>query len=352
MDDKKLRIYGQLTISSISFACFYLSSVLEESISLWKLLIYINVTTFIVWESLRLGILLARRMYPQIQQTKQRLVCVAIITLVIVAIFPYVKFGFGDLLQLYGPGQPAGGPIPLYAFLRIVGQNIFFCLFIAAVYEAIYFFELWKQMFRQSEALKQEHLVSQVHSLKEQVSPHFLFNSLNTLSYLVSRDATKAERYIEEMAAVYRYLLTINERHVVTLEEELSFIKAYTHLLKTRYNQHFHVTVDVDPIYHSWLLPPLTLQLLIENAVKHNIVDSQHPMEVTIRSLENEAALEVQNPIQKKRKPVRSERKGLTNIIARYELLGLPAVRVEETDHYFTVVVPFKPSPVYESADY
>jgi hypothetical protein len=351
MRDTKLRIYGQLTISIISFGCFYLSSVIEGNISIWKLLVYVFVTTFIVWEALRVFIQLARRQFPTIGQTRQRLVMVTILTLFLVALFPLVKYGFGDLIQLYGNAEKHSGGIRVYDYLRIMGQNIFYCLFIAAAYEAIYFFELWKQMFQQSEALKKEQLAGQLHSLKEQVSPHFLFNSLNTLSSLVSRDAGKAERFIEEMATVYRYLLEVGDKYLVTLDEELSFAEAYIHLLQTRYNQHFSVTIAIDPEYRKCMLPPLTLQLLIENAVKHNVVDSRHPLELFIQSKADHTLL-VQNRIQKKRQPVRSEKKGLVNIMERYALLELPPVEVEERDEHFIVSVPLKPMVVYAGADY
>ena len=351
MRDTKLRIYGQLTISIISFLCFYLSSVIEGGISFWKLLVYIVVTTFIVWEGLRLFILFARRSFPTIVQTRQRLVMVILLTLLMVAVFPLFKYSFGDLIHLYGNTNPPGNSIRLYDYLRIVGQNIFYCLFITAAYEAIYFFALWKEVFKQSEALKKAQVTSQLHSLKEQVSPHFLFNSLNTLSALVSRDAGKAERFIEEMATVYRYLLEVGDQSLVTLEEELSFAEAYTHLLQTRYNHHFKVVIDVEPAYYKCTLPPLTLQLLIENAVKHNIVDSRHPLELKIRSAE-EHKLVVQNKIQKKRQPVRSERKGLTNIMERYALLELVPLQVEECNEYFTVIVPLKQDAVYAGIDY
>lgn len=134
--------------------------------------------------------------------------------------------------------------------------------------EAVYHFNRLLKSEKEAEALKKENLQTQLESLKQQVNPHFLFNSLNTLSYLIGEDTEKAEDFLNELCKVYRYLLRSNEHELTDLKTELQFIRSYFHLLKTRYGDNLRLTVAIEPPYETYLLPSLTLQLLIENAVK------------------------------------------------------------------------------------
>jgi sensor histidine kinase YesM len=148
--------------------------------------------------------------------------------------------------------------------------------------EGNYTFNKWKENIQEGEQLKKANLQTQFEGLKHQVSPHFLFNSINTLSSLIHEDKERAEKFIDEMSNVYRYLLRNNEEELVTLESELKFIQSYYHLLKTRYGAGIDMSVTVDKQTENYLLPPLTLQLLVENAVKHNNVLKETPLLIEI----------------------------------------------------------------------
>ncbi|MFC5408414.1 sensor histidine kinase [Larkinella bovis] len=191
--------------------------------------------------------------------------------------------------------------------------------------------------------LRQEMSEVQMRALQSQLNPHFLFNSLNSLSSLITDEPVKAEQFVDEMASVYRYILQNNDYELTTLSRELQFIHSYFHLLETRYGRGIHLEIAVEEAYLSWQLPPLTLQLLIENAVKHNIVSADQPLAIRL-STGNGHWLSICNNLQ--RKPVdrvKSTKKGLLNILTKYQMLGQATPTVEETDTEFVVRLPLIP---------
>jgi sensor histidine kinase YesM len=191
-----------------------------------------------------------------------------------------------------------------------------------------------------AERLEKENLETQYQGLKTQVNPHFLFNSLNTLSALIPSMPAKAERFVEELSMVYRYLLRSNEQDLISLKEELGFIRSYDLLLKTRFDEGFLLHINVPGMMLDHRLPPLTLQILVENAVKHNIISSQEPLHVYIE-ITGARSLSVRNNLQKKQSLMHSHKVGLKNIVSRYALLDQqPEVTISETPSEFIVTVP------------
>lgn len=207
-----------------------------------------------------------------------------------------------------------------------------------AVYETEASFGRIRASQLEAEQLKKAQLQTQFDSLKEQVNPHFLFNSLNSLSSLIASDPARAEEFVEEMSRVYRYLLRSNEEQLTTLQKEIAFIESYNLLLTTRFGSGFQPVLMIEDKMKDWLLPPMTLQLLIENAVKHNIVDPDTPL--TVQLYTKDEKLVVSNNLQKKNKTVASNKIGLSNIISKYELLNHPGVEIRETTEAFIVVLP------------
>ncbi len=230
-------------------------------------------------------------------------------------------------------------PALLFRFIQAVSFALLFSYLIAGIYETRYFIHEWRKSFIEAEDLKKLNLQIQVDSLKNQINPHFLFNSLNTLSSLVNSDKLKAEKFIDEMSTIYRYVLQNNERNLITLADELEFIDAFFNLLKTRYEDAIQLIVRVNKDYLNFYLPPHTLQLLVENAVKHNIVSSAKPLIIKIFT-DDLQQLIVENNIQQKATAVKSNKMGLTNIFAKYNLLNQPQVIINHTDLIFRVMLP------------
>lgn len=226
---------------------------------------------------------------------------------------------------------------------------VFTVIVVTAVFESINAFEKWEKTLRETEQLKKLHLQTQFEGLKSQINPHFLFNSLNSLSSLIEEDTEKAERFVEEMSSVYRYLLRSNETQLVRLSEELMFVNSYFHLLSTRYGENIRLEQAVDSNYTDFLLPPLTLQLLLENAVKHNVILPEQPLHIRIETVpsvnsseetEEAGRLIIRNNLQRKSTRVLSNQVGLVNITTQYQLLGGGEVVVKEEDDFFTVTLP------------
>jgi two-component system LytT family sensor kinase len=187
------------------------------------------------------------------------------------------------------------------------------------------------------EHLKQAQLAANLSSLKEQLSPHFLFNTLNTLSSLSQEKIVKD--YVAELANVYRYVLQYKELDAATLKQELAFIESYLYIIKTRLENAIDVNIDVDKNALSSRIPPLTLQLLIENAIKHNIASSGRQLKIEIKSTDGNF-LFVSNNFQPKTSVQVSTGMGLSNVMQRYRLLFDKEVTIEKTDNFFTIKLP------------
>jgi hypothetical protein len=210
---------------------------------------------------------------------------------------------------------------------------------VTCIHEGVYAFELWQQKLLETEKLRKANLQSQFESLKQQINPHFLFNCLNSLSSLIEEDPEQANLFIEEMSNVYRYLLRSNESELTTLEAELRFANSYFHLLSTRYGSNLQLEESIAAEYKDYMLPPLTLQLLMENVVKHNVIMPQQPLFIQLKTTP-EGKLVVTNNLQKKAVTIPSSRIGLANIASKYSLLGQGEISIEEDHQYFSVKLP------------
>lgn len=273
-----------------------------------------------------------RKKYPVYEQTYRRIINWILVILFITPVFVILLYLFYRWIQYPSAVQEGGWKWGLLVGFAadIVG---------IAFNEGIYTFSKWKENIQETEQLKKANLQTQFDGLKHQVSPHFLFNSINTLSSLIHEDKERAEEFIDEMSNVYRYLLRNNEEELVPLSTELKFIHSYYHLLKTRYGNGIEMKLDINKEMENHLLPPLTLQLLVENAVKHNNVLKEKPLLIEITGNSN-GRLTVKNNLQKKTGKVDSSKIGLSNIKEKFRLLNQPEVVIKETPAMFMVTLP------------
>ncbi len=221
-------------------------------------------------------------------------------------------------------------------------ENIFFgntiTLIVVSLVEGVYFFRRWKESLLLTEKMKSENMASQLNSLKAQLDPHFLFNSLNVLSSLIKKDTEKAELFIEDFAKVYRYVLDVKDEMVVMLNQELKFLESYTNLQKIRFGDALMISVQINPRPMILFLPPLCLQELVSNAVKHNEVSKERPLKIEIFNQGD--TLMVRNNLQRRDEDVDSTGVGIENIKKRYSLLCDKVPGFEATEQYFTTKVP------------
>ena len=237
-----------------------------------------------------------------------------------------------------------------YGLLILVSMCV---LITAMLYEGITYFGKWKDALTETEQVEKLHLESQFQSLQSQLNPHFLFNSLNVLSSLITENPRRAEDFVDELSNVYRYLLRSNERELALVGEELRFIRSFFHLLETRHDTGVSMNIKVGQENFDKKLPALALQILVENAVKHNEISPGKPLNIEIfsqqctppaKSKMNECyftcQIIVRNNIQRKATRPQSNHVGLDNLRQRYELLGVSGFDVVDDGQYFTVTLP------------
>ena len=198
----------------------------------------------------------------------------------------------------------------------------------------------WKQTAIDAERLQRENLSARYENLKSQVNPHFLFNSLNALTNLVYEDQDKAVKFIKQLSDVYRYVLDTRDREVVPLEVELKFLESYVYLQQIRFGDKLKIELHLNGTRS--LVAPLSLQMLIENAIKHNVVSEKDPLHVKVYA--DYQYLSVENNLQKKMMmDENSSGLGLENIRRRYEFLVNKKVLIEESATKFIVRLPVIP---------
>ncbi|MGA0559815.1 sensor histidine kinase [Larkinella sp. VNQ87] len=300
----------------------------------WRIPFFFILGSVLVWETNRWGIILSRRKYPELTQTLRRIVYQLSWFVFFASLIRITQTFFYELIGIW-PSEESllFKPYFFNTLVSVVGT-----VQIAAYYEGVYLYQRWKITYTEAQELKKVNLQSQLDSLKTQINPHFLFNNLNSLSSLITSDTDQAERFVDELSSVYRYLLQQNNRDLCPLTDEVNFIMAYFHLLKTRYGDGIFLETQIEPHYLTYLIPPLTLQILLENAIKHNIIAVSRPL--TIRLYTEEGHLFVENNIQKKKVAVPSNQIGLQNIMIKYKLLAHSPVTIRYDEHTFLVGVP------------
>lgn len=337
---KKLNtFYGWCFLISMPFIAFaycfimYGSRLLNE----WQPWVYgylvIYAMGFVSWRLHYFYNSFLQKKFPGIEQTKYRvslkfftyILIMSPSVLAILFVFNYFKIAEyrlenGDIVN---------------ALLVGFSTNIIF----ESLYEAVYIIEKYKETILEQEMLEQMTLQQEFDNLKEKVNPHFLFNCFNTLSSLILENKALAEKFLDELSKVYRYLLRNNEDGMSTVENEVKFIQSYFQLMRIRHGNGINVNLQIDRKYYPYLLPSLSLQLLVENAVKHNVISKQTPLSIELFTTEGKQ-LVVNNNLNKRIVQEKSTKIGLQNIEAKYKLMNQDGFQVVEGEKNFMVVLP------------
>jgi hypothetical protein len=333
LNDKWFRFLGIPLVALMGHLIFYnRNEAGDQRFGFWTIYFLSLAETMLLWEANRVVIKYSRKKYPALNQTRKRVLLLLLTCITVTIIVRTANIFLYDATNFWGSRFPAE------AYLKGIFVALLFVIIVVGSYEAIYYFSKWKHVAVEAEALKKENLQTQFNSLKMQLSPHFLFNSLGSLETLIDEDPQTARRFVGEMSSVYRYLLQANEYQLTSVRNEINFITAYIGMLKIRFGEGLRVVINVEESVMDRLIPPLTLQILVENAVKHNAVLSARPLLVNIYS--DYDKLIIENNLQKKISAVSSNKKGLANIISKYKLLEEPEIDITETDSKFRVVIP------------
>ncbi len=222
-----------------------------------------------------------------------------------------------------------------------IGMNALGTVFIYVFQKGMFLKQKAAEKAHQTELLQKDFNQFRLQALKNQVNPHFLFNSLSVLSSLVHRDAGLAEQFVVRLSQAYTYILSQKEAGLVSLEEELRFLRSYFFLLQIRFENKLKLEIDI-PDMEDAMVPPLILQLLLENAVKHNKMSAASPLKVTVRR--QAATLIVENNVNRRDSKEESTGLGLENIRKRYGMITNVEVKITETGDRFSVMIPVLPA--------
>ncbi len=226
---------------------------------------------------------------------------------------------------------------PVYWTLRTSYIAVLISFTVSLIFLAVAFFQYWKKSLLEAERFKAEMLQYKYEALQNQINPHFLFNSFNVLSDLVYEDQNKAIAFIRQLSQLFRYVLDSRDRELVPIQEELEFIEAFSCLLQTRFEDKLIIRQEFEA-REDEMIVPMTLQLLIENCVKHNEISASQPL--TVQIMRTGDYLKVENNLQLKSAGLDSKKTGLSNIRQQFKFFTDKEIVLTETDHSFSVEVP------------
>lgn len=287
------------------------SLILEYLVSCVRTFVFV----FILYGAVSSIVNLLNKKLPWVENRVRRFVVELLCILLLSAILAFI--GAGVFIYIHENKLEQNY---IYYALKAMRMLYFVFLLCFTVFEAINQFQEKEKWLLLSEKYEKQHVRSQLEVLRNQVNPHFLFNSLNVLSSLIYKDVDKADQFINEFAKVYRYLLDMEKDSLVNLSEEMKFLESYVFLQKIRFGESLKVDIFVDNGLKDKLIPTLSLQMLIENAIKHNVISSKMPL--FIRVVNDDDVLLVENNLQLREAEVVSTGLGQKNIIRRYALIS------------------------------
>jgi two-component system, LytTR family, sensor kinase len=333
-DDRKMMLIG---IPLLSMAIpILLNFKVNTDHSYWGHLVPESAVYVIgFWMTFRYIIIAFHKAFPDIKEAKKR-IKFSLLSIFLAA--PLVKFLLEFVTdQIMNFCQLEEHAMPEYLQLLL---NIYIPSgLIVALYEAMFYFTKYKESIVEKEKLEKIHIQTQLDNLRNQINPHFLFNSLNTLMNLIPSDPDIAMNYLSKLSKFYRYSVSAKEEMIVPLSKEIECAELYAELVEVRFRDGIHFTFPDNMDINQSVLP-MTLQLLIENAVKHNIVSKSKPLNIKIEVDNAAGYVSVINNVQKKMEAISSTGMGLKNIQDRYSYFTKKEMICEKTEDYFKVSIP------------
>ena len=330
--------YTIFGILALAFINHYLFNNAVELVTIKLQLIAWSVTLFFTtshWIILRLLLIFLRKKYPDFKDDKKR---ISLLILAIIGSVAFVHFFAGWLSSSF-----VNFLFDVHArhitSLKVLIPITIITAMIMAIYEIIYSHVRLEKSIREEEQAKQVMIQAQLDTLRNQAQPHFLFNSLNTLRDIIEQDPREeATDFVDNLSNVYRFILESGSTNLIAIEKELKFAKAYVSIQSERFGDNLQLHWNIPEDQLTAMIVPMSLQLLIENAIKHNIVSRAEPLIITVTIIDD--YLVVRNKIQAKSTKVHSTKIGLKNIEQRYALISNKLPVIENDGIYFTVSLP------------
>lgn len=290
--------------------------------------------TGIIWFTLRWIVSLYIKRYNENSTEIKQLVVYQAISIIVV--YFILDFLLGYFLHAKLMGSTVPEPYTLF-IMDISGVLMAFLLI--ALYNGAFFYNKLRKSELEKTRLEQANVQSQLEGLKNQVNPHFLFNSLNTLCSIIPENPDKSVRFVQKLSKVYRYILEIRDKKLIKLSEELEFLNAYIFLLRERWGDKVQIELNINDNLKEHYIIPLSLQILFENAIKHNIISKEKPLHIKVFNKKDDKII-VHNNLQRKNQVMNSTKMGLENIKKRYKFFTELTVDVMVTEETFIVSIP------------
>lgn len=330
LNTTKLKLIGIVCLATLIAVLFSSESEAMFSVTFAISFLICVIITSVLWVGNSCIFYYLHKKMPGIEQTALRGLLIALFCLVYTIV---AHSGISVCLH-----HSKFGTINWPLFWLDLKISLLFTSLMVLLHETIYFFDQWKETYLNAEKLKKENVQAQLDSLRNQVNPHFLFNSLNTLISIIPECPETAVDFTQKLSNVYRYLLNVRDKELVALTTEMDFIRSYLFLLSVRFGENLKIEIQIadDMLFH--MLPPVSIQMLLENAIKHNIVSREKPLHITIYT-ENNLVI-VKNNLQPKQQKEESTGIGLENIRKRYDILSSRNMEVTSSATHFTVSLP------------
>jgi two-component system LytT family sensor kinase len=326
-------IYMIIVGIGISYLLHYISAPANGAVMQFADFLMSIIITIIIWEgNLRIDNYLNKK-FPWVALPGKRVLIQFPVTIIYTAVIMYVSM---LSFTIYVCKLPLDNKNAFMSTSLVIG--IMIAIILLSIEIGHQFFRNWKASLVEIEHHKTQIMQAQLQNLKSQINPHFLFNNMSVLSSLVYKDQDKAVDFINQLSKVYRYLLDNKDNELVTLEEELVFIKSYTYLLQIRFDTNIKFEISIPEQAMRKLLPPMAIQILVENAIKHNEISEAQPLKVSIK-IENDW-LVVSNNLQLRSQTEPSCKTGLNNIRDRYIYFTDKLIEIIEHDNSFHVKIP------------
>lgn len=330
-DDLKFMIIGILALSFVTdfmFSNSFFRYPFKWAVISWSISLFFATVDWII---IRLILIELRKRLPEMKHDTKR---IAFFFLSIVTTVVAVDLIGGSTLE-----KLLGGNFNYPDRYKVQIPVVVVSMMTMAIYEAVFYYLRLKKSIRREEESKRAIVQAQLDVLRNQSQPHFFFNSLNTLRDIIDHNSkAEAKTFVDKLAEVYRFVLQTGKQNVIPLAEEMDFAKAYVHIQKERFGENLQVEwADLTDMSSGGVVPT-SLQLLIENAIKHNVVSKSKPL--TVRIFSEQGHLVVENPLQPKSTQISSTRLGLKNLKQRYELLASEPLQIDKTPSHFRVALP------------
>ncbi len=290
------------------------------------------ISTTALWTGCRFIVFKLWKIYPWEKHPAKHIIW----EIIYIALYNFLIVGLIFLLGYYVLSEEAAKK---YFFFHIYASSVIISLIISFIHEGVFFYIMWMKSNKRSQELEKESLLSQFETLKNQVNPHFLFNSFNTLITLIEEDKDAAVEYVQKLSDFFRTILQLRDKSIISIQEELELIKTYSFLQKKRYGENLVLKNMIPANVLSRGIAPLTLQMLVENAIKHNVIATGRSLNIEISLTEN-GYIMIKNNIQKRIEEEPSAGLGLQNIRNRYKFLSDKEVEIMVSANYFSVAIP------------